>query len=189
MYSFNWVPWRLPTGAVRPPSVVRWSLHGTSAVSQGRSDGLEVCHGRSRAEGKKTWWNCPKITKICRCNKRHLCSAVEAFQTLMLWYLLPARFLLSTALSATRSVRLEVGPEGTVTPKEHMISGSNQITTPSHEVSHGMLAAVSLALGSVVSPVVSLRTEGTFKNDDCLTVTVILTGALGRSFPKAQKEL
>lgn len=92
MYSFNWVPWRLPTVAVRPPSVVRWSLHGTSAVSQGRSDGLEVCHGRSRAEGKKTWWNCPKITKICRCNKRRLCSAVEAFQTLMLWYFLPTRF-------------------------------------------------------------------------------------------------
>lgn len=73
-------------------------------------------------------------------------------------------FLLSTTLSATRSVCLEVGPEGTVTPNAHMISDSNQITTPRREVSHGMSMAVSLTLGSVVS----LRTRGFFKNDDHL---------------------
>lgn len=48
------------------------------------------------------------------------------------------RFLLSTALSATGSERLEVGPERTVTPKEHTTSGSNQMTTPRQEASHGM---------------------------------------------------
>lgn len=116
-----------------------------------------------------------------------LCSRVKAFLTLMLWYLLPTRFafLLSTALSATRSVCLAVGPEGTATPNEHMISDSNQITTPRREVSHGMSMAVSLTLGSVVSP----RTRGFFKNDDYVTATFAPTGALERSFPKEQKEL
>lgn len=94
-------------------------------------------------------------------------------------------FLLSTALSATRSVCLEVGPEATVTPNKHMISDSNQITTPRREVSHGMSMAVSLTLGSVVSP----RTRGFFKNDDYVIATFASTGALERSFPKEHKEL
>lgn len=92
-------------------------------------------------------------------------------------------FLLSTVLSATRSVCLEVGPEGTVTPNKHMIPDSNQIATPRREVSHGMSMAVSLTLGSV-----SLRTQGFFKNDDYVIATFAPTGALDRSFPKEHKE-
>lgn len=72
---WNVVSQNLPTLVVRPPLVVRWRPYGT-AVSQRRSDGLEVCHVCSRAERKKTWWKCPKTTES-PAQQTRLCSAAR----------------------------------------------------------------------------------------------------------------
>lgn len=108
-----------------------------------------------------------------------LCSVVKAFVPR---YLLRIRllYIFHRAASDQVCVCLKVELERTMTPNKHIMSGSNQITTPGREVSHGTSVAVSLALGLVVRP----RREGFLKNSDYIIVTFSSHGNSGAVPPK-----